>query len=1255
MRTDGDKSSGCNHVEDSEPSPHAIPAFGHLPLDTVIAAHPMVVQSLATCDPVHTASLFAGMLTLPELQSNCCRLEALAHLALSCGAGSRKPTSRAVATWFDEMSAGPCGLIEDPAEDAFTSLVTTRRGNFRIIEGVWESAAFFLQRIVNVVDRMPGNDAWLDLRETVYAFLKLSDLVCERSGLGRYIFGNPRPELRLAKSIERLMPTLRQRVTFTKDELEQQGISLNALDPYVFHPDLRRRIPESSLTHSPLIHHPLLYRDDQITVALPAAASIAIRCQVAGGLVAAGLRDEFLAALAHEYEEYFSENPPLGIGRRASIQFLPTDNGVMAYCAKEVDAGRYLNLIFVLDTLEGFEESAFAGANPDPKALAGDFDRVIDSCVRMAEDRGNLHQGLTLIIGCGIGRATYHVLSGKRRERWRTVYLSAPDVASLSDLDHIDARTFLRILDGEDRLLEQGVELCNVNGFMNLVAWVRSLGGHLIEHGQVPVEWGTGGRCRLLVDTAMVRELRQEVAERIDRHAVLSPDGEWSIVRKTGDSLFAEDRVAPLYVSTTWFDRCGLAMVYEGQLRSWWCEVTQFREYHRWKIMSTWLPRLAATLDRDLPNLPTSPLLLRINFDGYDGVPVGETSIGNRAEIEQGMRVEVDADNKVISVETGRLFERGLAHPTNVSEAALIAAIVRGCIELTGAAADPGEVDALVIKIVRNEDARDCHLFQASHFRDFVRDASKGSPIRIDTIDDATLRLGLGWRVRERDEGGEIHGKIACTKYLNSLVAAVENELCADLRALDRRSVVEIALQNHEAAMIEQGRWRRTAGAILSLYDDKAAARATINEHEFENNAVLQASRVLVELAVCECALEGGRIPGEMDLSKLMAQLLLATTLGDWSDAIHLDEMKASVWITPLGDVQVASSFLDEIVKPFGELASESMLNSSIADYPSNFKGPRIVAAAQPAFEDGFIAAWRDERLVGLDDYRRFADDVENFGIKENRAVVQLRKSALLSLYTGTPDAAAMIVESLTTKPRVSWRTIPTGFTDKDRRPWRFRRRFSLLRLPIVQIDEVEDPMFVLAPGLVRDAVSYTVRNYYEGYLPDEQLATPAMKSWKGKAANKRGNRFAVAVAERLREYGWNAETEVQVTTIVKKRLGRDFGDVDVLAWDMAGGRVLLIECKDLHFHKTAGELAEQLRDFRGEIRDGRRDDLRKHLDRCDILRERVEAVAAYVGLAQAISIEGWVIFRNPVPMLLAWDDVRGQLRMSTFDQLDQI
>jgi len=1225
--------------------------FGAGELQEIIAAHPTVPEALSIFNPVHTAAIFGGLLTVPALQCNCCRLEALSHLAVAFGQGTAKPSKSAVSSWFSELTSGPCGRNEDPAEDAFTSLVTTPRGNFRILEGIWESAGFCLQRIVNVVEEMPGEGLFLEVKESVHSLLALSDLICQRAQLRRYQFGGESPERHLPRDIAAALPSIRKRVTFSDAELHSHHISLDALAPFIFDPRLRPSLSSASLSHSPLLHHPLLRNNQQIVAALPTAISVAIRSLVVGSLHREGMVDRLVKALAQEYMRFFAHDPPLGTARGAPLFFRPKGVGPMASYATKVDTGRYLQVILTLDALQGFEDTGFAGANPESVALAGDIESEIEECHRALRDgREMVHEVLTLVVGCGIGRAQVTPLSNVQRPGWRIACVSAADVATLGLLPGTTALTLWRILDAKSQLARQSVELFNINGLLNLVAWVRSLDGHLVHHAQVPDGFGRGGRCRVVLDSSFVRSLRIEVADRVDRHAVATIDGSWADVRKANDSLFDEDRSLPLYACNAWDDEHGLPMVFLTKTRHWWCKVTFPRNYQRWKILNTWLPKLATVIDEELTELPLGPLEVRVRFGGFDDGKYREAEATcSKEEIRKRIRVQVDKTQRVISIETDEAFEQGLAVSTNISEVALIEAIVTGLLELANRAS--GVAAQIAQRIVRDDFARDFHAFQARQFSDFV--PASENPVTIDVVDDAALRLGLGWKVRNRDEGCTIEGVGECTAYLNTLVRSIEDDLCTTIQAFDRQALVKVALQNHHAAITNQQTWRKTSAAIVALHDDKQATMRTIADHAFKNNAALNASRVLIEFAVCEAPLQRGRAPGDIDLSRLMAQVLLIQTLGGWSDAMHREAMTPSLRITPLGDIHVDPAFFEEVVMPFGYVTNENMVRSSIEDYASNFEPPVPSVTVEPAFGNEFNAAWQDECGFGIDDIRRVLDEVDDYGIKHNQAIVAMRSTEFFALLRAlTPDSDT-IAKTLTTMPRPSWRVPPAGFKESDLQPWRLRRRLSLLRRPIVQIDESDDPTVIISPGLLRSAVAYSIHCYHEGSFPQSQLASPAMKAWAGEAANRRGKRFSMDVATRLEELGWRVEKEVSVKRILKRGLERDYGDVDVLAWNESARRVLLVECKDLHFHKTPGELAEQLSDFRGQTRNGKRDLLRKHLDRCAILRQHAEQVSSYAKMSGVPSIEGIVVFRNPVPMLFAWQGLEESVRITTFERLE--
>src|ERR1700733_1817363 len=96
-------------------------------LHSLVITHPSLVRDFASYDPFRLAALFGGLLTVPELQSNCIRLEALCHLALVCAHGARKPNAKIMTKSFMALANGPAGLMEDPAEDVFVTSIATKQ------------------------------------------------------------------------------------------------------------------------------------------------------------------------------------------------------------------------------------------------------------------------------------------------------------------------------------------------------------------------------------------------------------------------------------------------------------------------------------------------------------------------------------------------------------------------------------------------------------------------------------------------------------------------------------------------------------------------------------------------------------------------------------------------------------------------------------------------------------------------------------------------------------------------------------------------------------------------------------------------------------------------------------------------------------------------------------------------------------------------------------------------------------------------
>ena len=432
------------------------------------------------------------------------------------------------------------------------------------------------------------------------------------------------------------------------------------------------------------------------------------------------------------------------------------------------------------------------------------------------------------------------------------------------------------------------------------------------------------------------------------------------------------------------------------------------RHYDRWKMLSVWLPRIGDAISAHVSAENLAPILFRIHF----GPPLSPDDVAaelpNQNEIAGSIAVDVDRDRRSVDVHVGRAFEHGLANPENVSESMLVRRMVEGALVLLDGQADADTVVGLHRVVVPDADVRHLHHFRVRRFRDFIHDSVPPAPVVVDPVDEATDRLDLGWRFRPRDQGADIQGKKDCTAFLGDVVRGIEDDLCSGLKVFDRRQLVLLALVNHETAMVNQRRWRTTARASLAFRKDRTAGLRTILDKEFENNGALVASRILVELAICECPTSGGAVPGKVDLARLMSKLLMAMHYGGWSDAIFFDAMEPSLRITPLGDIHGDVRFLTDVTEPFGRLSGEVILDGAIDRYSRNFDAPEDAPPVKDTLDPRFLAAWEAEKGLPLDDLRHLADLLEDAGIaRESSGVL----NEVVGTGKATPGGTAAVGE----------------------------------------------------------------------------------------------------------------------------------------------------------------------------------------------------------------------------------------------------
>ena len=266
---------------------------------------------------------------------------------------------------------------------------------------------------------------------------------------------------------------------------------------------------------------------------------------------------------------------------------------------------------------------------------------------------------------------------------------------------------------------------------------------------------------------------------------------------------------------------------------------------------------------------------------------------------------------------------------------------------------------------------------------------------------------------------------------------------------------------------------------------------------------------------------------------------------------------------------------------------------------------------ADTEFPSAFIA----EFGLSLEQYAAFVHHVTLEALELNAAHLRLRRSEVVQRLR---DAGAMnpqrVFEAFALVPRARWdEQYPANARARDWYPWRYNRRLSIMRRPLVQLSIEADPFVIVVPSIVAGTLHYLHQAAF-GDLPDTLFDSPEMAACIGRAADRNGHEFARKVAERLGELRWKTNREVSL-----KRFGGEesLGDIDVLAWQPVTGLVYAVECKSLRFDRTCGEIGERLAEYSAGIVDGKRSPLQKHLDRISCLDANRQRLADLVGIPE--------------------------------------
>ena len=1184
-----------------------------------------LIEQLKIYDPVKTTSVFSSLLLNPKYHYHQYTLEMIIKYCLTFCKGTLTPTSELIKNIYNEIHNN-VSMMEDPVEDIFVAKLWFEDKSYKVQSGLWEGGIHSTQIILKILEHLPNEDFLLKIKKQIKSILEVSNIIIEKNGIACNELLNTSPVETIDDedlvNIEELINNVK--ITYANFNLPLlQESSFSTL----FNETLGNCILE---------RNPFYIVQNDVYLLLPTAITASIRRIAIEFFIIHDKKDLFIEYYGQILSEELYKTRIFGKFDGMPIKFYKKE-GISTFLFSEntlqFDKNYFFHFIFVLDTLENIENSWFDGFAKDEKYKVSNFiDSRIENAKQSILNKDKNNKGCSFIVPCGVGRDFLVTSKFKANDNWFYESISNHDLITISNDSNCSSNLVWRIVEAQYKLKKDGTQIINF-GFLNLYGYVKENNYSIFVNESFDDEVNTQPFLMIHIGTDYSAHIREKVALDTDYSEVKTIEDKTIIVRKGfADSLFSTNIKYNLYIPEK-FDQKTFIAIYINYGYEIWLKQTIDSEYDftlqfkLFDILITWFSKMMFILNNYNIQIDKNLKLWNIEFTLIEDLSYLEKNI-DKVDIFNSFNNTYN--NSILDTKFNINILKGFLFEENYSEQSMVNAF------LNYLSLDPKSIDILLKEIFINEDARLFHLFKAHKYREQF-DISEKKPISIHQIDEQIIKLNLGWSCKKREEGNIVEGINECTKYLNSLMEVVWKKLQSSLKLIEREDLIRRLLINYEYSDKEKDMWRITFKSNLALHEDKNNLYQVAINKISEYNAISLSSRLVIEMAICECSVNCGKSVSKLDIQELLSLASFMHLIGGLSEAIKYEAINPRIVISSFGDILFEQSFNEMIMQKFGYKTNQKILDYESTKYSKKFEEKEYSKETNHLFEKDFMEAYIDEFGYTIDDARLFLDFLEDYGLKINKLVYSITYNELIEEFDkDKKEIFSKVLDSLIIHTRRDWTSIPKPFKSTDWQPWKFRRRYSIIMKPIIEIDSFEGTL-IISPELVRRGYFNLIRNVHEGHLEANQFQSKKMQKWIGNLVKEKGLSFNTKVKDKFIELGFNAREEIKLTEIFNKKMTEDFGDIDVFAWSEEKNIVYAIECKDLEMAKNQSEIARQLYEFKGQIRKingkNKKDRLYKHYSRCEELKKNLESVIKFTKIDSDFELKALVVFSNIVPM----------------------
>lgn len=1081
---------------------------------------------------------------------------------------------------------------EDPTTNLFTDLITFYGGDYIIFPGITEGGNFVLSHLLKAIyhhptctlpERFTDNCMHVSL-----LILNLSNLIAKRLDYVRYVKDNVN-EPRIFVPSERELNKLKFAVTFSKveilDLLKENSIAIEALEGFTLSLD-DLALHGQFIQDNPLLKHPIISFGDEYVIASPTTMSYALTEWILAEAKALGCFKQVEEA----YHDIIWNYTQLNLSQLGfSLVKDPTS---------ETNSNELREGIYQFDDDKLAYIQYVTGEDPNYEARK---QQSINRVLELPEYEGFQFMDITLVSSMG---QDLFFMFGKT-DNSKSIGMTIYEFEVLVNLKDHSSLDLWKYLNAKEEKLEDSYSMGT--SFLDLFKLYK-------ENEDSFYLSDDSAEIRLHITFGYATDLYKEAKMLRDEHSALRNNNG----RLTYIGVVKKDQYAPIYYSLSDLG-IELQLLVEGFYQPIWVSPEKdvksipqgLRDlyYEMTDAIAYWLWQCQEFISDKLIILGADPILFKFNFDDEDRFNPIERNFTRDPQLSDHFKIASNRNQINITIPPSIIPY--LYGTDNEGERKLLHQLINGFNLLLSDREFPIIDHEEIFKIIDNSAplGHKKKIFILDTADNLLLDPSNLDKHRYIQNYDVSVVLdslvpGLGTLCPSE---GEIIAKETKTQLTRDIVMRfLLPKLETTISQYNSEFLLQKLIGLNESLIRKREDLRIKTPTRIACFVSIEEQTKDLQESLAKLNQTIIAVRCLIEHLAAESS-NGTKIISITGIDELIAIMSGIIDWGSLGDQIGFDLFDIKMGILPSKRVGTEKKLFKEIFDPYYASKSIENVKDALDTFEQVFPQHNPISGKE--IPESLDNAFNSEFNISLIRICEFIDCLGKIAFNQDHACACLSKSELFieinkyESFSNEEFENALIYLCLYNRGKVH--KIPKGFDSFDISPWRFNRRLSLLRKPLVVVNTESADNPLIYWGLRQVLVS---RLYLNDQCRTNRLRVPEngpIQKVLGKLIQHNGAELVKSVFNEVEGENIIVDSEVPINPKSFLKNDKDIGDVDVLVIDPNAKTIYSLECKSMAPSRNIKEMVEEVGKLFGS--DSKKGWIDKHVERDEWLKNNLE------------------------------------------------